>query len=109
MLGRVIVVGNGRPFAGDANDRARRMIGIGFDVGDVLAQLRLDEDWKRLDRLFLGLNEIGSVPKDQAVFGEDELRLAFAEGLAVYEFIVSGSGKDTARQSPRAWLSRRRR
>ena len=69
------------------------MVGINFDVGDVLAQLRLDEDWKRLDRLFLGLNEIGGVPKDEAVFAEDELALAFAEGLAVDKFVVSGVEK----------------
>ena len=66
------------------------MVGIGFDVGHVLAQLRLDEDWKRLDRLLSGLNEVRSVQEDKTVLVEDELSLAFAEGLAVYEFVVPG-------------------
>ena len=73
VLGRVVVVGDGRAFAGDANDGARRMIGIGFNVGHVLAQLRLDEDWKRLDRLLLGLNQVGRMAKDEVVLAEDEV------------------------------------
>src|SRR4029077_5448254 len=61
------------------------MIGMGLNIGYVLAKLRLDEDWKRLDRLLFGLNLIGRVAQSQIVTGEDEGRLAFAEGLAIDE------------------------
>src|SRR4029077_746333 len=49
MLRRVIVVGNRCAFAGHANDRTRGMIRMSLNIGYVLAKLRLDEDWKRLD------------------------------------------------------------
>src|SRR4029077_438498 len=90
MLRRVIVVGNRCAFAGHANDRTRGMIRMGLNIGYVLAKLRLDEDWKRLDRLLFGLNLIGRVAQSQVVTGEDEGRLSLAEGLAIDEGAAVG-------------------
>src|SRR4029077_9814838 len=90
MLRRVIVIGDRCAFAGHANDRTRGMIGMGLNIGYVLAKLRLDEDWKRLDGLLLGLNLIGRMAQGQVVTGEDERGLAFTEGLAIDEGAAIG-------------------
>ena len=66
------------------------MIWVDFDVSDVLAQLRLEENWKRFDRLLLCLDQIWRVAERQPFLREDERRVAFAEGLAVYELTLSG-------------------
>src|SRR4029077_16073446 len=66
------------------------MIGMGLNIGYVLTKLRLDEDWKRLDRLLFGLNLIGRVAQSQVVTGEDEGRLSLAEGLAIDEGAAVG-------------------
>src|SRR4029077_11169303 len=90
MLGRVIVIGNRCAFAGYANDRARGMIGMGLNIGYVLAKLRLDENWERLDRLLFGLNLIGRMAQGQVVTREDEGGLALAESLPVDEGAAVG-------------------
>src|SRR4029077_9942167 len=66
------------------------MIGMGLNIGYVLAKLRLDEDWKRLDRLLFGLNLIGRMAQGQVIAGEDERGLAFAESLPVDEGATVG-------------------
>src|SRR4029077_16809629 len=66
------------------------MIGMGLNIGYVLTKLRLDEDWKRLDRLLFGLNLIGRMAQSQVIPGEDERGLALAEGLAVDERATVG-------------------
>src|SRR4029077_14460748 len=90
MLRRVIVIGDRCAFAGHANDRTRGMIGMGLNIGYVLAKLRLDEDWKRLDRLLFGLNLIGRMAQGQVIAGEDERGLAFAERRPVDEGATVG-------------------